>query len=68
VGNLKLFVLGEISSDPSKWDGYGSRALVIAHDATEAEMLVSEISGPALEIPLNAPQLVLFDLGHGDRF
>jgi hypothetical protein len=55
---LKLFVVGESSDDPERWDGsYGSRAIVIARDGPEAEMLAER--RPATEIRMDRPMLVL---------
>jgi len=63
---LKLFVIGEMSSDPAEWDfGVVTSALVVAHDAKEAKDLAHGAWGEPIEVPLDKPKLVLFQIAHG---
>jgi hypothetical protein len=60
TGKLKLFVVGESSSDPATWSKWGGRAIVIAHDAEEAYGMVEGFSG-VTEIPLDKPVILAID-------
>jgi hypothetical protein len=69
VEKLKLFVVGESSPNPDDWDsGWGSprKAIVIAHDETEAAKLADEISGPITEIPMTSPVVLMHESLRGD--
>jgi hypothetical protein len=54
---LKLFVVGELSPTPADWDGYNSRALVLAGDAQQAERL-TDVPGIAIEIDMTNPAVL----------
>ncbi len=60
MDGLKLFVLGESSANPAEWGGSGTWALVLARDAQEAVSLASEAGHSAVEVPFDAPKLLLF--------
>jgi hypothetical protein len=65
IGELRLFVVGERSGNPTEWDGSLPWALVIAHDAAEASRLAADASGQPIEIPFRAPTQLLFSSGDG---
>jgi len=54
---MKLFVVGEESSDPKKWSIWSEYALVIAESANEAEKMVK--GSPATEIPIEKPVILV---------
>jgi len=58
VGGLKLFVVGEESGDPSLWDTYPDRSLVLAHDAEEARRLVGN-GAPVAEVMGETPCVLM---------
>ena len=59
---LKLFVVGELSSNPNDWGAFGRRAIVIARHADEAVALAGEIGNTATEIHLTGqPRLLLHE-------
>jgi hypothetical protein len=55
MDKLKLFVVGEQSSDPDRWSG--EHAFVIAHDAEEASAMV-DYSSPVTEMPMDKPMVL----------
>jgi hypothetical protein len=61
MDKLKLFIVGESSPNPDEWNSWGAHAIVVAHDATEAESLAEGCCGPATEIPMDAPVCLAFD-------
>jgi hypothetical protein len=66
---LRLFVVGESSTDPERWNEYGSRAIVIAHDAEEANKLLEEKGSSLItEIKLNCetPKVLMYEENHGE--
>lgn len=68
-GPLKVFVVGESSTDPEKWAEYGARAIVLAHSPEEAsELLAERASGIVTEINLNneMPKVLLYEEDHGE--
>ncbi len=58
ASKLKLFVLGEVSADPEQWSGLNT-ALVIAHDAKEAESLYDGASNP-IEVVFDKPKFLIW--------
>lgn len=68
---LKLFVVGESSTDPEKWGEYGNRAVVIAHNADEARAIVGDLTcgyGSVTEIDLanETPKMLLSEADYGE--
>jgi hypothetical protein len=62
MDKLKLFVLGVSSDDPDKWSPWGSRAIVIAHDADEARSLIGDLPCSGVtEIDLSKPRMLLYE-------
>jgi hypothetical protein len=63
---LKLFVVGESSSNPDDWDGYGTTAIVIAESKEQAKTLCPELSDTVTEIPLDRPMVIHVEGASGD--
>ena len=63
---LKFFVVGESSGDPDKWDGWGNRAIVLAHDAKEA-LSLTDFSNQAAEIKMDKAVLLLSTEGRDSQ-
>jgi hypothetical protein len=58
MNRLKLFVVGENSSDPKEW---GSKhAFVIAPDAETAERMAVDLKG-AIELPMSEPMVIGYE-------
>jgi hypothetical protein len=54
---LKLFVVGESSTDPKKW-GANRRAFVIAESPEAAEKMSPYTNGSIVEITMTEPMIV----------
>jgi hypothetical protein len=63
MDKLKLYVLGEDSADPTKWDGTSAHAIVIAHNPEEAKRLAPEAQEPVKEIQFDKAKVLLFSPG-----
>lgn len=50
---LKLFVVGESSSDPSKWSAWSELSLVIATTPEDAARLAARSGDVTTEVPLD---------------
>lgn len=63
---LRMFVIGESSGDPDKWDRNGS-AIVLARDEDEARRLPRDSWGEVHEVAISGPRLICVfpeDLGN----
>ncbi len=55
---LKLFVVGQKSSDPGEWSPLSDYAIVLASDKDEAIRLSQLPSNAVAEIPLSIPMVL----------
>lgn len=55
---LKLFVVGASSGDPEQWSPWFDRAIVLAHDKTEAIAISGMDAHEATEISIIEPVLL----------
>ena len=65
VNNLKLFVVGESSGDPSDWHELGRRAIVVAHDAEEAASMVDYCGTGVAELSFTSPIVIYIEENYG---
>lgn len=56
---MKLFVVGSSSPDPGKWSKWDEVAIVIAADEADAVRVSGRPYGPACEIPMTSPLLLM---------
>jgi hypothetical protein len=59
---LKLFVVGERSGDPSTWDAWTQKHLVIAENKEQAAEMVDRPAGfPAAEVEFSESSILMWD-------
>lgn len=65
---LKLFVVGESSSNPNDWSEWGDRALVMARTESEALQMAGDLcGGPVAEVICEKPMLLHYEPLAPDR-
>jgi hypothetical protein len=65
---LRLFVVGQTSSDPDQWSPWFDRAIVIARDEEEAISLSGLNCDRVAEILLDRPMVLESVESHADEF
>jgi hypothetical protein len=65
MDKLKLFVLGQTSSDPEKWNRYQGWSLVLARDAQEA-LSMDDAHSIATEVVADEPIVLCYLSPGGD--
>jgi hypothetical protein len=53
---MKLFIAGEVSSDPAEWDHFGNCMLVLAESSEEALSITGGM--PVVEVCMDSPAVL----------
>jgi hypothetical protein len=59
MGELKLFVVGSSSNNPTAWNNYGSVALVLASTPDEAIDLADDCGNIVTELHIDKPVVLM---------